>query len=112
MDQRAFYSLCDLLSSVGRLRCDGSMSVEEAVAIFLHILAHDVKNRVIKRQFVRSGESISRQFRNVLNAIIRCHNILLKKPTPIPEDSTDERWKWFKVLVQFTNHIKQQGHGK
>lgn len=94
-----FYSLCDLLSSARRLRYDGSISIEEVVALFLHIVMHDVKNRVKKRQFVRLGESISWQFRNVLNAIIRCHNILLKKPTPIPEDSTDERWKWFKVLI-------------
>jgi hypothetical protein len=56
------------------------MSVEELVAMFLHILAHHVKNRMIKRQFVRSGETINRNFINVLLAVLRCHKELLKQP--------------------------------
>ena len=30
---------------------------------------------------------------------MRLHNILLKTPEPIPDDSSDERWKWFKVHI-------------
>ena len=67
------------------------------VALFLHILAHHVKNRVIKFRFLRSGETISRHFNAVLNAVIRLQGVLLKKPEPVSENSTDERWKWFKV---------------
>ncbi|WOL20446.1 hypothetical protein Cni_G29251 [Canna indica] len=66
------------------------------VAMFLHICAHHVKNRVIKRQFVRSGETINGQFNAVLNSIILCYEMLLKKPEPVPQNSTDYRWKWFK----------------
>ncbi|XP_062088344.1 protein ALP1-like [Humulus lupulus] len=72
------------------------MDVEEMVAIFLHIISHDVKNRIIRRQFARSGETISRQFNLVLGALLRLHDVLLKKPEPILDNSTDERWKWFK----------------
>ncbi|WOK92557.1 hypothetical protein Cni_G01248 [Canna indica] len=72
------------------------MSVEKMVAMFLHICAHHVKNNVIKRQFVRSGETISKQFNAVLNSIILCYEMLLKKPEPVPQNSTDYRWKWFK----------------
>ncbi|XP_052110245.1 uncharacterized protein LOC127741559 [Arachis duranensis] len=75
------------------------MGVEEMVAMFLHIIAHDVKIRVIKRQFVRSEETISRRFNDVLLAILRCHNLLLKKPQPFSQDRMDERWKWFKVNI-------------
>ncbi|XP_061341926.1 protein ALP1-like [Gastrolobium bilobum] len=78
------------------------------VAIFLHILAHDVKNRIIKRQFMRSGETISRQFTHVLLAVLRCHTVLFKRPEAVPENSTDERWKWFKNCLGALDgtHIK------
>nr|XP_043625400.1 uncharacterized protein LOC122596816 [Erigeron canadensis] len=72
------------------------MSVDEQVAIFLHMLAHNIKNRVIICNFYRSGETISRLFTRVCNAVIRLHSHLLKKPEPVLEDSTDQRWKWFK----------------
>ena len=98
MDQRSFHKLCDMLRTVGRLSSTKNMCVEEMVAIFLHICAHHVKNRVIRRQFVRSGETISRHFSAVLKSILLCYELLLKKPEPILENSTDYRWKWFKVL--------------
>ncbi|XP_061369995.1 protein ALP1-like [Gastrolobium bilobum] len=96
MDRRSFIKLCELLKAVGGLEPTKHMGVEELVAIFLHILAHDVKNRIIKRKFLRSGETISRQFAKVLQAVLRCHTVLLKTHEPVPENSTDERWKWFK----------------
>nr|GEW27231.1 protein ALP1-like [Tanacetum cinerariifolium] len=72
------------------------MNIDEQVAIFLHIIAHNVKNRVMICRFYRSGETISRYFSRVCNVVIRLHSYLLKKPQPISEDSTDPRWKWFK----------------
>ncbi|OAY79345.1 hypothetical protein ACMD2_13137 [Ananas comosus] len=96
MDRRAFHALCDLLSTTGRLSGTRNIAIEEMVSFFLHIIAHDVKNRVIKRQFVKSGKTISRHFSNVLIAILRCHGILLRKSEPISENLTDERRKWFK----------------
>lgn len=96
MDRRSFHILCDLLKTRGKLSPTKNMCVEEMVAMFLHICAHDVKNRIIKRQFVRSGETISRQFGKVLNSLLRLQDHLLKKPEPIREDSTNYAWKWFK----------------
>ncbi|XP_058756164.1 protein ALP1-like [Vicia villosa] len=66
--------------------------------MFLQILAHHSKNRVIKFLFNRSGETVSRYFNLVLNGILRLHEILLKAPKPVPEDCVDERWKFFKCL--------------
>ncbi|XP_061357908.1 protein ALP1-like [Gastrolobium bilobum] len=108
MDRTCFFKLCEMLKTVGRLEATRHMGVEEMVALFLHILAHDVKNRVIKRQFMRSGETISRQFTNVLLAVLRCHKVLLKRPQPVPENSTDEKWKWFKNCLGALDgtHIK------
>ncbi|XLS44771.1 hypothetical protein HN51_001636, partial [Arachis hypogaea] len=96
MDRRTFHALCNMLKVIGKLEPSRNMGVEEMVAIFLHIIAHDVKIRVIKRQFVSSEETISRWFNDVLLANLRCHNLLLKKPQPLSQDRMDERWKWFK----------------
>ncbi|KAG6502999.1 hypothetical protein ZIOFF_035288 [Zingiber officinale] len=96
MDRRILVKLCYLLTARGQLQGTRNMSISELVIYFLHIIAHNVKNRVLKRQTSRSSETISRQFHLVLNFVLRLHNILLEKLKPIPENYTDERWKWFK----------------
>jgi hypothetical protein len=98
MDIRSFRLLCGLLRTEGKLKEDGLVSVEEQVAMFLHILAHHSKNRVIKFLFKRSGQTVSKYFNSVLNGVIRLHEILLSAPDPVLEDCSDERWKLFKVL--------------
>uniref|UniRef100_A0A9I9EH23 Retrotransposon protein n=1 Tax=Cucumis melo TaxID=3656 RepID=A0A9I9EH23_CUCME len=57
MDRRTFAILCHLLRNVAGLSSTEIVDVEEMVAMFLYVLAHDVKNRVIQREFVRSGET-------------------------------------------------------
>jgi hypothetical protein len=87
-----------MLKARGRLKATKHMLVDEQVAMFLYILAHHVKNRIVKRQFRRSGETISRHFKSVLHAVIRLHAEFIEKLEPVPETSTYEKWKWFKVL--------------
>ncbi|XLR20020.1 hypothetical protein HN51_066773 [Arachis hypogaea] len=91
MDRRAFHALCNMIRGVRRIEPSRNMGIEELVAMFLHIIAQGVKIRVIKRQFLRSKETISRMFNDVLLAILRCHNLSLKKPQPFSQDRMDER---------------------
>ncbi|KAL5741317.1 hypothetical protein ACOSP7_028049 [Xanthoceras sorbifolium] len=114
MDRRTFAILCELLRNTRRLKTNGLVSIEEQVSIFLHVLAHHVKNRTIRNRFRRSGETISRYFNSVLCAVLQLHNDLLVSPTPVPENCTDERWKWFKVsntynyqLILVYHHIEE-----
>ncbi|KAA0062285.1 retrotransposon protein [Cucumis melo var. makuwa] len=79
MDRRTFAILCHLLRNVAGLSSTEIVDVEEMVAMFLHILAHDVKNRVIQREFVRSGETVSRHFNIVLLAVLRLYEELIKE---------------------------------
>ena len=74
------------------------MSVKEMVISFIHIVAHHMKNKVLKCQITRSGEIISRQFHVILKAVLRLHALFFKKPKLSPENSVDGRWKWIKVL--------------
>lgn len=97
MDRYTFNKLCSMLRTTGKLKDSKNMSVDEMVAMFLHILAHHEKNRVIKFRFLRSGETISRCFNEVLNGVLRLSGNLLKSPEPVLDNSTDDRWKWFKV---------------
>ncbi|KAF7803589.1 protein ALP1-like [Senna tora] len=110
MYRSTFDRLCEMLTTLGGLTPTKNMLVDEQVAIFLHILAHHVKNRVIQFEFKRSGESISRSFNRVVECMMRLQGHLLKKPEPIPEDSTDGRWKWFKNCLGALDgtHIKMQ----
>ena len=69
MDRRTFRILCHLLRTISGLSSIEIVDVEEIVAIFLHVLAHDVKNRVIQREFVQSDETVSRHFNLILLAV-------------------------------------------
>ncbi|PPD75345.1 hypothetical protein GOBAR_DD27733 [Gossypium barbadense] len=97
-----------MLESIGGLKSSRFMLVDEQVAMFLHIISHHLKNRVIKHHFRRSGETVSRAFHSVLNAVIRLQDVLFKKPEPITVDSSDTRWKWFKNCLGVLDgtHIK------
>ncbi|KAJ9556527.1 hypothetical protein OSB04_011141 [Centaurea solstitialis] len=96
MDRNVFAILCELLKPRGGLLEDGEVTIEEQVAIFVNILAHHTKNRCLPVRFYRSGETISRYVHRVLSALLRLQDILFTKPTPVDDDCTDRRWKWFK----------------
>jgi len=98
MDRRTFYVLCEMIRDIGGLTGSKNMSLEEIVSMFLYTLAHKLKNRTLGTYFIRSGESVSRQFNRCLHAVLKLHTHLLKKPTPITEDCEDSRWKCFKVI--------------
>ncbi|KAL0560233.1 hypothetical protein IC582_000633 [Cucumis melo] len=70
INRRIFAILCHLLRTVAGLSSMEIVDVEKMVAMFLHVLAHDVKNRVIQRKFVQSSETISRHFNLVLLVMV------------------------------------------
>ncbi|XP_057773675.1 protein ALP1-like [Salvia miltiorrhiza] len=96
MDRNTFGRLCHILREVGGLVPGNYVTVEEQVAMFLSVLAHHKKNRVVRFDFWRSGQTISHYVHAVLGAILNLHQIFLSKPTPVPYDCTEPRWQWFK----------------
>ncbi|GKB09988.1 ALP1-like protein [Tanacetum coccineum] len=96
MDRSTFGRLCEMVRDVSGLKGNTNMTLEEIVYLFLYVLAHHKKNRTISLLFLRSGETISRQFNRFLLAILKLHDVLLQKPQPITEDCEDTRWKSFK----------------
>ncbi|KAL8509918.1 hypothetical protein ACS0TY_016946 [Phlomoides rotata] len=76
---RTFNRLCDLLCNEGGLIASKNVTIQEIVALFLYILGHDQKNSTATATFVRSGETISRQFHTVLRAVLRIGKLFLKQ---------------------------------
>lgn len=70
MDKRVFYKLCDILQAKGLLRHTNRIKIEEQLAIFMFIVGHNLRTRAVQELFRYSGETISRHFNNVLNAIM------------------------------------------
>ncbi|CAN7069006.1 unnamed protein product, partial [Brassica rapa subsp. trilocularis] len=69
MDKRLFHKLSDTFREQGLLRDTITVLVEEQVAIFLSIIGHNQRIRVIQERFHLSCETISRHFNNVLKAV-------------------------------------------
>ncbi|GFQ05960.1 hypothetical protein PHJA_002740000 [Phtheirospermum japonicum] len=96
---RTFKNLCAVLRDKGGLVVTKNVTLEEIVALFLHILAHDQKNSTITATFVRSGETISRQFHNVLRAVLEIRKLYIKQEISELSQESEERWRWFPNAV-------------
>ncbi|XLS60422.1 hypothetical protein HN51_014650 [Arachis hypogaea] len=70
MDPDAFLQLCEKLRATCQMRDTKHVIVEEQVAKFLYIIAHNVKTRIVSFFYHRSGETVSRHFHAVLWIII------------------------------------------
>ncbi|GKC05168.1 putative nuclease HARBI1 [Tanacetum coccineum] len=69
MHSNVFLKLCGELESTYGLKASDRMTVVEKLGIFIYTLALGVSNRDVSKRFQRSGETISRAFHEVLEAI-------------------------------------------
>lgn len=95
-----FFHLCEVLRGRGLLGDTIHVSVEEQVAMFLNIVGHNLRNRLVHTNFDRSTETVSRYFRAVLHAIGELRSELIRPPsseTPT-KIAGNPRWDpYFKV---------------
>ncbi|XP_042027523.1 uncharacterized protein LOC121774718 isoform X2 [Salvia splendens] len=107
MDRNAFRKLRRMLRELGFLLDKQFVCIEEQVAIFLGVLAHHKKNRIVRFNFQRSWHTVSVYVHKVLKAILRMQSRFIAKQEPIKDDCVDYRWKWFKVFLVL---IKSASH--
>ena len=69
MRRAPFFSLCNLLRDRKLVSDNINSCVEEQVAMFLHIVGHNQRFRVVKNNWRRSIETVHRHFKDVLCAI-------------------------------------------
>ncbi|KAL8534205.1 hypothetical protein ACS0TY_010273 [Phlomoides rotata] len=108
LNWEAFNRLCYLLRHMGRLVDGRYVTVGEQVALFLSVLSLHSKVRVVRFHFKRSGQTIHTYFHNVLRAVLKLHEVLLAKPSPVTDDSTHPSWKHFKVFPN--TNLKPEPH--
>lgn len=65
----SFFRFCKLFRDRGLLEDTINVCVEEQVAMFLHTIGHNLRNRVVGATFRRSGETVSQYFNLVLHAV-------------------------------------------
>ncbi|KAJ7975538.1 DDE_4 domain-containing protein [Quillaja saponaria] len=104
MDKHVFHKLCDILRQRSMLRDTAGVMIEEQLTIFLNIIGHNERNRVIQERFQHSGETISRHFNNVLKAIKSLSREFLQPPelaTPPEILSSNRFYPYFQALLIF-----------
>ncbi|XP_020254016.1 uncharacterized protein LOC109831086 [Asparagus officinalis] len=87
MRSGAFLKLAKTMRTNHLLKDSRFITVEEQLAITLNILGHKSKNRMMRTQFIRSGETVSRYFNRVLQAISCIQGRYMKQaPNEVPQE--------------------------
>ena len=84
MEVSVFQALVNKLREKQLLADSRAISVEEKVAIFLYALARNASNETLQYEFQHSGETISRHFGAVLDAITQLTCVHIRPPSPTP----------------------------
>ena len=85
MYKETFINLCDHLKRQENLQDTRLVTVEEVVAMFLLIVGHNMRMRVVADHFQHSTETVARHFKEVRSALCRLGKILM-----CPNNMTNE----------------------
>ena len=105
MEPHVFQRLLDVLVQNYGLRPSMEISVEEALAMFLWTCGHNQSNRNVQNRFKHSGETVSRKFGDVLEAILRLSVDIIKpsdyefREVPKKIQNSDRYWPHFKGCI-------------
>jgi hypothetical protein len=114
MDVDVLRHLCNELKRLRILKEDkGIVSLEESVAMFLYIIGHNTRMRVVSDRFQHSTETVQRRFRRVLRAIHELGMILIKpdpgcNELPLSLHTNGKYYPWFKVHLFKVLHLYMQ----
>jgi transposase len=95
MGRASFYELVRTFRERGLLTDSIHTSVEEQAAMFLHVVGHNQRFRVIHSTFRRSMETISRYFQQVLFAVGELRGEMTKPPSGHTPTKIKNSYRWF-----------------
>ena len=104
MKKPCFIKLCDVLKEKKFLSDSRYVSIQEKVAMFLFIIGHNVRHRVVADRFQHSTETVSRFFKEVLRAVCQLGKELIKpESTELPDriKNSQKYFPWFQVCMQY-----------
>ena len=84
MNKQAFLRICEHFKNKTWLKDSRYIKVEEKMVMFLMTLNHNVRNRVTKRRFNHSTQTIHHYFHEVLEAMLLFGREMIV-PTPVTE---------------------------
>ncbi|KAG5046384.1 hypothetical protein JHK86_015790 [Glycine max] len=90
MKKLVFLELCDILETKYNLKKTRNVSIYEQVGLFLYMLSQPGSVRNCEERFQHSGETISRHFHNVLEAVCMFAKDIIKLVDPSFRDTPDE----------------------
>ncbi|CAL2240641.1 unnamed protein product [Prunus armeniaca] len=105
MEKHVFKKLLETLTSTYGLKEGGEIPLLEALAMFLITLGHGFTNRMVQERFQHSGETVSRWFGIILEAISRMATDLISPSDPefkrVPKKIKDDNryWPYFKDCI-------------
>ncbi|KAG4954337.1 hypothetical protein JHK87_039931 [Glycine soja] len=107
LSKNAFFNLCRILQEKGGLVRTRNVPTTEAVAMFIHILAPNLKYRVVQFSYCRSKETISRKFNDVLRAVMKMSKDYLNFQPCTLEGAEANKWRCFERCIGALdgNHI-------
>jgi len=80
MPSATFKKLAQWVKEKGLLQETRNISIEEQLAIFLKIVGEGASNRTAQDRFQHSGDTISRHFHHVLDALIHLYTEFVQPP--------------------------------
>lgn len=90
LSQEAYVLLCNHFTQRNWLQPSRTISVEEKMAMFLILIGHNERFRMIKNRFQHSTQTVHKCFHEVLNAMM-CFAIEIIVPTPSTINSERHR---------------------
>ena len=73
--------------------------------MFLHVVGHHQRFRVVHQSFRRSIETVSRVFHQVLYAIGELRNEIIKSPTTATHLKIMGSQRWYPYMQVLVNHV-------
>ena len=99
----AFHHLCHILTDGEHVRLTIHMFVTKQVFIFLHIIGHNVRFRVMGSQIYRPTETVYRYFKVVLRGVLKLYRALIRlrsEYTPPKIRNSRKFYPYFKVNIE------------
>jgi hypothetical protein len=98
MKRVPFFTFCNLLRSRKLIPETVGCPVEEQVAMFIHVVGHNQRFRVVHQCFRRSIETVSRIFHQVLYSIGELRADMIKCPSTVTHPKIMGSHRWFPYL--------------
>ncbi|KAM0052193.1 putative harbinger transposase-derived nuclease domain-containing protein [Helianthus debilis subsp. tardiflorus] len=98
LSRDAFVLLCNHFKEKSWLKSSRSISFEEKLAMFLTVIGHNERFRMVKRRFQHSTETIHRCFHEVLNAMMSFAREVINPTSSNAIANTSERHRKLKQI--------------